>query len=376
MKLLHLSDLHLGKRVHEFPMLEDQEIILRQILGIVSREQADGVILAGDIYDKPVPSGEAVRLFDRFLTELADMGVPVFIVSGNHDSPERLAFGAQLMSRRRVYFSPVYDGKVQKVRLEDSYGEAYIWLLPFLKPAFVRHALGEEAGSYQEALELAVAHMDLEEGKRNLLVAHQFVTGAAQCESEASVGGLEQVDASVFDAFDYVALGHIHSPQSVGRPCVRYCGTPLKYSFSEAGQQKSVTVVELKEKGNVEIRTVPLHPRRDMHKIKGSYMEVMSRGFYEGMDREAYLQVTLTDEEDIPDGMQKLRSVYPNLMRLEYDNKRTQETRQIEEAVQVEEKTELELFREFYELQNNQPMTQEQEALVAGFLQELRESGA
>ena len=376
MRLVHLSDLHIGKRVHEFSMLEDQEFILQQILGIVKEEQADGVILAGDIYDKPVPPGEAVRLFDRFLTGLADLEVMVFIISGNHDSPERLSFGAQLMSRRGVHFAPVYDGKVQKLCFRDCYGEAYIWLLPFLKPAVVRHALGEEAESYQEALELAVAHMAVEPGERNLLVAHQFVTGAAQCDSEVSVGGLEQVEASVFDAFDYVALGHLHSPQSVGRECVRYCGTPLKYSFSEAGQEKSVTIVELKEKGNVEIRTIPLTPRRDMRKIRGTYMEVTARSFYEGMDWEDYLQITLTDEEDIPDGMQKLRVIYPNAMRLEYDNKRTRESRQVEEAAEVEAKTELELFQEFYELQNNQPMTPEQEAVVAAIIQELREDRA
>lgn len=280
------------------------------------------------------------------------------------------------MSRRGVHFAPVYDGKVQKLCLRDCYGEAYIWLLPFLKPAVVRHALGEEAESYQEALELAVAHMAVEPGERNLLVAHQFVTGAAQCDSEVSVGGLDQVDASVFDAFDYVALGHLHSPQSVGRECVRYCGTPLKYSFSEAGQEKSVTIVELKEKGNVEIRTIPLTPRRDMRKIRGTYMEVTARSFYEGMDWEDYLQITLTDEEDIPDGMQKLRVIYPNAMRLEYDNKRTRESRQVEEAAEVEAKTELELFQEFYELQNNQPMTSEQEAVVAAIIQELREDRA
>ena len=210
-------------------------------------------------------------------------------------------------------------------------------------------------------------------GKRNLLVAHQFVTGAAQCESEVSVGGLDQVDAAIFNAFDYVALGHIHSPQSVGRECVRYCGTPLKYSFSEAGQEKSVTVVEMKEKGDVQIRTVPLKPRRDMRKVRGTYLEVTARSFYEGMDVEDYLQVTLTDEEDIPDGMQKLRIIYPNLMRLEYDNKRTRENRAVEQAAEVEEKSELELFQEFYELQNNQPMSQEQAAIVSGLIQELQE---
>lgn len=377
MKLIHLSDLHIGKRVNEFSMLEDQRYILGQILSIVEEEQADGVILAGDIYDKSIPPAEAVLVVDGFLTRLAKRDIPVFLVSGNHDSAERLAFGAQLFCSRGIYLSPVYDGTVQVVRMLDSYGEVCIHLMPFLKPAVVRAAYPDaEIGTYQDALEVAMEHMELDTGVRNIMVAHQFVTGAMRCESEeVVVGGLDQVSVSLFDAFDYVALGHIHSPQHVGRETVRYCGTPLKYSFSEAEQEKSVTVVELKEKGTVDIRRIPLKPLRDMRKIRGSYMEVTALSFYQGTNQEDYIQVALTDEEDIPAGLQKLRVIYPNLMRLEYDNRRTRDSQQIAGAEQIAQKSELELFEEFYVLQNNQPMSGTQRDFAENLIREIQERG-
>ncbi|MCI9336976.1 MAG: exonuclease SbcCD subunit D [Lachnospiraceae bacterium] len=378
MKFLHISDLHIGKRVNEFSMIEDQNYILRQILDIAAAERADAVLLAGDIYDKPMPSAEAVQMFDWFLTGLADLGKKVFAVSGNHDSPERIAFGARLMSGRGVYLSPVYDGKTDCHVMADAYGEIGIYLLPFVRPAVVRHALEGEAQSvppesYQEAVKLAVDRMEIDRTRRNILVAHQFVTGAGRCDSEeVSVGGLDNVDGSVFDCFDYVALGHIHSPQSIGRESVRYCGTPLKYSFSEADQEKSVTVVELREKGQTDIYALPLHPLRDMRKIRGSYLELMSKSSYQDTNTEDYVQVTLTDEEDIPDGMQRLRTVYPNLMRLIYDNSRTRQDRSVDTAAQVEQKSELELFGEFFELQNNQPMCKEQADYVEKLIERLK----
>lgn len=374
MKLMHLSDLHIGKRVNEFSMLEDQRYILKQILSVVDVERPDGVILAGDIYDKPVPSSEAVLLFDWFLTELSARNLSVFVVSGNHDSAERLAFGARLMRGRSVFLSPVYDGQVEKVCLEDEFGKVWVHLLPFVKPSTVRHVFEEEVLSYQDAVRVAVGHMAVDSSERNVLVAHQFVTGAARCQSEdVLVGGLDNVDAALFDAFDYVALGHIHSPQSVGRASVRYCGTPLKYSFSEEGQEKSVTMVELKEKGNVLVRTVPLAPLRDMRTIKGTYLELTALSFYEGTNREDYIRAVLTDEEDIPDGLQKLRVIYPNLMSLEYDNRRTRESRELQAAQAVEQRSELELFEEFYELQNNQPMSDAQRQFARELIEQISE---
>ncbi|CUN11284.1 Nuclease sbcCD subunit D [Blautia hydrogenotrophica] len=375
MKFIHLSDLHLGKRIHGFSMLEDQKYILEQIIQIVKQEQADGVLLAGDLYDKPVPPIEAVQELDRFLTGLASLGISVFAVSGNHDSAERIAFGARLMQERDIYLSPAYDGSTAKICVEDEYGEVWIHLLPYVKPAAVRHAYPQEdIQTYQDAVQAAVRHMEVDTDKRNILVAHQFVTGAWTCDSEEiSVGGVDNVEASVFDEFDYVALGHIHSPQKVGRPQVRYCGTPLKYSFSEADQEKSLTVVQIGEKGSVQLHTIPLKPLRDMRKIRGSYLEVTARSFYQGMKLDDYYQITLTDEEDIPDGLQRLRTIYGNLMRLEYDNQRTREDQEIDRAEEIEKKSELELFEEFYQLQNNQPMSDQQRELARKLAEEIRE---
>ena len=379
MKFLHISDLHIGKRVNEFSMIEDQRYILKQILEIADKRQVDGVLIAGDIYDKSVPSAEAVQVFDWFLTELAERKRTVFAVSGNHDSAERIAFGAQIMKGREVYVSPVSNGEIERVRMTDSYGEIWVYLLPFIKPAAVRHVLEGEEGavlpeSYHDAVRTVVERMGVDEKERNILVAHQFVTGAGRCDSEEiAVGGMDQVGAEVFDRFDYVALGHIHSPQWIRRKEVRYCGTPLKYSFSEAEQQKSVTVVTCREKGEVEIEVVELRPLRDMRKVRGSYQEVMAREFYQGKNQEDYVQIILTDEEDVLDGMQRLRAVYPNLMQLLYDNSRTRQSRMVEVGEDIEEKSELELFQEFYRMQNNREMSLEQIAFVERVIEGVRE---
>ena len=379
MKLIHLSDLHLGKRVNEFSMVEDQKYILNEILKIIDQESPDGILLAGALYDRPVPSAEAVQLFDSFLTRLAQRKIPVFAISGNHDSAERIAFGSQIMSDSGICMSPVYDGKTAKYCLKDSYGEVWIHLLPFIRPATVRHALeGEEdvedIRTYQEAVLAAVKHMEIDRSQRNVLLAHQFVVGAMQCDSEEiSVGGIDQIEAEVFRDFDYVALGHIHSPQNVGSPKIRYCGTPLKYSFSEAGQQKSVTVVELGEKGSPDVREIPLTPLRDMRKLKGTYMELTSQSNYKDTNTDDYVQITLTDEEDIVDGMQKLRTIYPNLMRLDYDNRRTRENQEIAGTERTTQKSEMEYFEEFFELQNNQPMNEEQRKFSEELIRKLQE---
>lgn len=375
MKLIHLSDLHLGKRVNEFSMLEDQRYILKQILTIIDQEAPDGVLIAGDVYDRPVPSAEAVTLLDDFLVELARRGAPVFLISGNHDSPERLSFAGRLVEERHIYLSPVYDGTVHPVTLTDQWGEVDVFLLPFVKPVHLRRCFPEETiESYTDAVRCAVAHMDLNPARRNVLVTHQFVTGAQRCESEElSVGGSDNVDASVFAPFDYVALGHIHGPQNVDGERVRYCGTPLKYSFSEARHQKSVTVAELGPKGSLAVRTVPLTPRRDMLELRGTYLEVSAREFYQNLDREAYIRVTLTDEEDVPDAMGKLRILYPNLMRLDYDNRRTRSGVEMLEAMEVEQQSPLELFASLYEQQNGGPMSPEQREYLTSLMEHVWE---
>lgn len=372
MKLMHLSDLHLGKRVHTVSMLEDQAHILRQILQIAAQQQVDAVLIAGDIYDKGVPPAEAVSLFDAFLTELARQGKPVCIISGNHDSAERLAFGARLLDGRGIYVAPVYDGTVRRVELRDAFGPVQIHLLPFLKPAMVRRVFPEETiETGNDALRCAIGHMELDGAARHVLLSHQFVTGAVRCESEeVSVGGLDNVDAEVYAPFDYVALGHLHGPQNIGAN-LRYCGTPLKYSFSEAGQKKSVTLVELGEKGRVERAAVPLEPLHDLRELRGSYLELTRREFYAETAVEDYLHIILTDEEDVPDAAAKLRTIYPNLMHLSYDNRRTRQSQELQLAEAMEEKTPLALLEEFYVLQNNAPLSEEQRAFARHMIEEI-----
>ena len=376
MKLIHLSDLHLGKRVNEFPMLEDQQYILTEILQIIDREAPDAVLIAGDVYDKSVPSAEAVGLLDEFLVDLSRRKLQVFVISGNHDSPERMAFGGRLMERSGVHLAPVYDGKVRPFALSDEYGLVKVYLLPFVKPSHVRRCFPDrEIASYTDALSVAIGAMEVDEAERNVLVTHQFVTGAARCDSEEiSVGGTDNVDVAVFAPFDYVALGHIHGPQQVGRETVRYCGTPLKYSFSESGQQKSITVVELGEKGSVAVRTVPLTPMRDLVELRGTYQELTFRGFYEGTSYQRdYVHITLTDEEDIPDAVSKLRIIYPNLMKLDYDNQRTRAGIVLEGAEDAQRRSPLELLEEFYEKQNGQPMGQEQRSFARAWMERIWE---
>lgn len=440
MKFIHLADLHIGKRVNAFPMLEDQRYILKQILTILREEQPDGgVILAGDIYDKAIPSAEAVELFDEFLTHLAALRLRVFIIAGNHDSPERIAFGNRLMDRSGIYLSPVYDGHVKRITCPDTASAVTlsaanavdpnagtrpvtsasvalsaanavdlnagthsvesvstsaaastcppvdVYLLPFLKPANVRRFYPEETiESYTDAMRVAIAHMDIDPTHRNLLVTHQFVTGASRSDSEdISVGGSDNVDASVFAPFDYVALGHLHGPQQMGEeggPIIRYAGTPLKYSFSEARHHKSVTVVEIGEKKadgvvDVCIGTRELRPLHDMREIRGSYEELTLRANYEGTATDDYIHATLTDEIEVPDAARHLQVIYPNLMKLDYDNARTRgQGSERLELEQLEEKSPLDLFSELFEKQNHKEMTEEQARYIEAQMEKIWEA--
>lgn len=376
MKFLHLADLHLGKRVNGFSMLEDQAHILRQILAILDDEQPDGVLIAGDVYDKSVPSVEAVELLDGFLTELRARGVPVLLISGNHDSPERLAFGGRVMDSCGIHISPVYDGALAPVTLQDAFGPVHVWLLPFVKPAHVRRWFPDaDIESYTDAMAEAVAHMDIDTAARNVLVTHQFVTGGTCSGSEElSVGGTDNVDSGVFAPFDYVALGHLHGAQHIGRETIRYAGSPLKYSFSEARQHKSVTVVTLGEKGDVQVRTVALTPLRELREIRGSYDELTARSFYEHTTyRSDYLHLILTDEQDVFDAMSRLRTIYPYLMTLDYDNARTRAAGGMSVPAETERRTPLELFEALYQRQNHQPMSEVQRAYIAQLMEQIME---
>ncbi|MDD2980974.1 MAG: exonuclease SbcCD subunit D [Hespellia sp.] len=390
MKFIHLSDLHIGKRVNDFSMLEDQEYILQKILYIIEEQQPDGVIIAGDVYDKAVPSAEAVQVFDEFLTQLSAKNLCVYIISGNHDSPERLSFGARLFSQNRIFVSPVFQGEVQPIEMTDSYGTVHLYLLPFIKPPQVRRLMKnreeideEETGekssvsekeirTYEDAVRVVVEGMNVDISDRNILIAHQFITGAATSDSEElSAGGMDNVSVSLFDAFDYVALGHIHRPQKIGRETVRYAGTPLKYSFSEANHKKSVTVVELKEKGEIEIDTIPLIPKRDLREIKGKYEDIVEKKNYEGTNTRDYMHITLTDEEDILDAIGKLRAIYPNIMKLDYDNARTRSGQQPSESTAVDQKKPIELFDEFYEKQNNRNLSEQQQDYLLNLMEQI-----
>lgn len=373
MRFIHLSDLHIGKRVNGFNMIDDQEYILYSIISIIKDEQPDAVIIAGDIFDRTVPSDEALKLFETFITKLASVPVRTYIISGNHDSSVKVAYARELMALGGIHIAPVYDGNIQPMILKDEHGPVNIYLLPFIKPVQVRVAFPDaEVVSYNDAIRTAVANMKVDPASRNILVTHQFVTGATRSESEEiSVGGTDNVDADCFDDFDYVALGHLHGPQSIGRPEVRYCGSPLKYSFSEAKQEKSVTVVELGAKGKLDIRTIPLIPFRDMREIRGSYMEVTSRDSYKGTDQNDYIRVTLTDEDDIPDAMNKLRVIYPNLMRLDYDNTRTRNSTLLSATEAVESRSPADLVAEFFEKQNGRELSPAQTELSQALIEEI-----
>lgn len=376
MKIIHLADLHIGKRVNEFSMIDDQKYILNQILKIIDKEKPDAVIIAGDVYDKQVPSIEAVELLDSFISDISKRKTTTFIISGNHDSAERLAFGSSLMAMGKIYISPVYNGKISKYTLKNDFGSANFYLLPFVKPSHVKRFFPDEKiESYTDAIKVVVDNLKLDTSEINILIAHQFVTGASRTESEEiSVGGLDNVDASVFEDFDYVALGHIHRPQKIGTERIRYCGTPLKYSFSEVNDAKSVSIIEINSKEDFNLRTIPLIPKRDMRKIRGTYEELITKTSYENTNTDDYIHVTLTDEFNVVDAIQKLRVIYKNIMKLEYDNIRTRESRKINlDNMVIENKNPLEIFSEFYKLQNNKEMNDEQKEIIKKIMEEVWE---
>lgn len=376
---MHLADLHLGKRVNGFSMMEDQEYILNRILEIMEEEQPDGLLIAGDVYDKTIPPAEAVRRMDDFLTAVAAKHVPVFLISGNHDSAERVAFGHQLMQGSGIWISPVYDGTIRHHTLEDRWGEVNIYLIPFLRPSVVRSFFPDvEIEDYTDALRTIIEDLQVDTSRRNVVLAHQFVTAAGAlpetCDSEQlSVGGLDRVDGSVFSPFDYTALGHLHGPQRVGSETIRYAGSPLKYSFSELHQKKSVTVAELRAKGETEIRQISLQPRREMTELRGTFEEILEEARKKGEPQTDYYHMILTDETDVVDALSRLREYYPNIMLLDYDNRRTRSQKEVEQLDRVEERTPGELFAALYEQQNGQEMDSDRKEYLDGLIREIWE---
>ncbi|MDR0987362.1 MAG: exonuclease SbcCD subunit D [Ruminococcus sp.] len=372
MKLFHISDLHLGKKLFDYSLTEDQEYILNSILNLAAKEKPEAVLISGDVFDRNVAPTEALRLFEDFLSGLVTLKIRAFIISGNHDSADRLAFGSRLFGKSGVYISKVFDGKITPFTIYDEYGEINVYLMPFLKTSHVKRYFGTDVNNISDAVKTVVDSLQIDRNARNILLAHQFVTGGVTSGSEeSSVGGTDNVDAACFTAFDYVALGHLHGSQSINNTNIRYSGSPLKYSFSESA--KSVTAVELAEKGRINIREIPLVPKREMVKIKGLYLKISARDFYKNLNRDDYFHITLTDEEDMPDALGKLRACYPNLMRLEYDNKRTKAGGSVSGDFDAAKYSPIDLFEMLFKKQNGKSISPAQRVFTEELIKEVWE---
>lgn len=352
MRFLHLADLHLGKILHKKSLLEDQIYILQQILEIAQSHKVDAVLIAGDVYQRNAPSAEAMTVFSDFLAELARQHLPCYLISGNHDSAARVAYLSQLAALSGVYISGAEQAEIYTYTAQDDFGEIVLHLLPFTAPLHVKARYPDKAEqivTYDDALRVLLSHHPVDAAKRNVLIAHQYLTGAQICDSEElAIGGQDNVSAALFDAFDYVALGHLHGPQRVSRPAVRYAGSPLKYSFSEQHQRKSVTVVELREKGSVTAETVPLTPLHDLRELTGTFAELMAQP-----QSEDYMQLIITDDEPPADAARQLRTVFPNLLHTVFRSAKFRETRDVAADVMPEQTDFSALLQEFYAFQNN-----------------------
>lgn len=377
MKLFHLGDLHLGKRVHEYSMLEEQRFVLDNIYSLAQKEQIDAVLISGDVYDKGVPTTGAVELFDDFIGKLIALSIEVFVISGNHDSPERLAFGRSILSKQKLYISGVFNGKMECNSIMSNDVSINVYMLPFVKPSNIRPFFQDEViENYSDAIKTVIDNTDIDYSKINILLAHQFVTNSGQaperCDSETiSVGGVDNVEASLFDGFDYVALGHIHRPQKVKRDEIRYSGSLLKYSFSEVNHKKSVTMIEINSKDEINVLQIPIIPMHDMRKIKGPLNKIIDKDIVREGNREDFMYVTLTDEEELIDAIAKVRNVYPNLLKLDFENSRTKNSAELELIDKIEEKTPMQLFKEFYQLRNNVELSDEKQDIIVGMLEEI-----
>ncbi|WP_310604642.1 exonuclease SbcCD subunit D [Anaerosporobacter sp.] len=378
MKFIHTADLHIGKVVNEFSMLEEQKRILGQILNIVKEEGADGLILAGDIYDRSVPSAEAVLVLDQFLSEATKLGIQIFMISGNHDSPERIGFAQSILEEKGLHIEGRIQGNMQPIVMEDAYGKVNIYMLPFAKPAIIRHLYQDETiVTCEQGVHKIIEESNVDATCRNLLITHHFVTNTGklpeQSESEANLllGGAENVDAHVFEAFDYVALGHIHGAQRMGRDTVRYSGSPIKYSFSEVFHKKSVTVIELKDKGEVTLSTRSLTPIHDMRKIKGTLAELMKEEIYSLADVNDYLHVTLLDKQELFDPMGELRSVYPNIMQIAFEKNERKESAESVSVTDTRNKSIYEHFKDFYASVIGETLEEEYEACMKEVIEEI-----
>ncbi len=382
MKILHLSDLHIGKIVFEHSMLEDQKYILNKIIEIIKEEKVELILIAGDVYDRSVPPSDAVMVLNHFFKVLVkDLGLKVCVIAGNHDSKERLNFGKEIFADDGLHISSIYEGNIDKVELEDKYGKLNIYMLPYIKPVEVREYFDEDTdlSSYNNAVKEIILKEDINEKERNIILSHQFVTaGNAEPERSESetvyLGGTENVDVSCYDKFDYVALGHIHGPQKIGRDTARYAGTMLKYSFSEVNQNKALTIIDFKEKGNLQIQFVPLVPLRDMRVIKGPIEELLNEKYYSLTNCEDYIRAIITNEEQVYDAIGQIKRVYPNTLRLEVENSKmaSNENVTMSDLDDIKKKDEVELFNEFYKYQNNQELNEIQLDIMRNVVKEVK----
>ena len=378
MKILHLADLHLGKRVNEFSMLEDQRYILNQILDIVEEEAVEVVMICGDVYDKGIPPVDAIELLDDFLWKLAEKDCRTLMISGNHDSGDRLGFGKHLFQNSNLFIVSQFSGEIEKITIPCGNLPVNFYMLPFVKPVIVNQSLGIHTQSYQECLRYLIEHTKIDPEEMNLLMAHQFVTAGKEnpelSDSEtSSLGGIDNVDYRIFDPFDYVALGHIHKPQAMGRPQVRYSGSILKYSFSEIRKEKEVVLLHIEENKKMEMSFRKLKPLRDMREIKGTIRQLMEGEIRLG-NQEDYMQVTLTDEEEILDAIGKVRTVFPNVMQICLENRRYARQQQIRgEEQDILHQDPLQLFAEFYKMQNNIELEEEEAEKIKTIFEEVRQ---
>lgn len=381
MKILHLADLHLGKILQEQSLIEDQEYMLKEIINIIKVEKVQVLLISGDVYDRSVPPTEAVNLLDDFLKILIkDLKIKVFIISGNHDSKDRLGFGNKIFEDEGLYIESKYNGRLKKVRLEDEYGPLNIYMLPFIKPVEVKKFFEDDLeNNYDLAINKIIEKEEIDESERNIIMVHQFVTAGnvkpERTESEVlSLGGIENVDVSNFKSFDYVAIGHVHRPQKIGRDTARYAGTILKYSFSEINHNKSIPIIDIKEKGNITINLLPLKPLRDMREIKGPIEELIKEENYKEGNLEDYIKAIITNEEPVYDAIGKIKKIYPNTLKLEIQNSKTinSNTEQNINLEEVKKKSELELFSDFYKLQNNLDLNEKQKEIVKNIISEVK----
>ena len=382
MKILHLADLHLGKILQEQSLIEDQEYMLKEIIEIIKNENVEIVLISGDVYDRSVPPAEAVNLLDNFLKILIkELKIKVFIISGNHDSKDRLGFGSKIFEDEGLYIESKYNGNLRKVELEDSYGKLNIYMLPFVKPIEVKEFFEDDLeNNHNTAIHKIIEKEKINKDERNIIMVHQFVTAGTiepeRTESEIlSLGGIENVDVSNFDDFDYVAIGHVHRPQQIGRKEARYAGTMLKYSFSEINHNKSVPVIDFKEKGNIEINLKELIPLRDMREIKGPIEELLKKENYELGNVNDYIKAVITNEETIYDAIGQIRRIYPNTLKIEIRNSKTINGGQEQDLnlQKVKRKSELELFEDFYKSQNNVDLDEKQKEIIKDIISEVKD---